>query len=83
MTDPAPDFVVVNVSGVGGYVVCAGDTTDQMHQDADEYCGYIPRVCTVHQNWEYIHVVQSDLGLQVEAGAPNIAIQSLHSSIYR
>ena len=45
-----------------------------------EDCGYTPRVCTMHQNWEYAHLAEFDLGLQVDVGAPIIAIQSLRAA---
>jgi len=41
---------------------------------------HTPRVCTVEEYREYVHIVKSDLGVQANGGTPNVAIESLHAS---
>ena len=53
-------------------------TTDQMHQDA-YWRLRLYSTCLHHASkWEYIglRVVESDFGLQADAGTPNIAIHN-------
>ena len=39
-----------------------------------------PRVCTIEEYREYLHIVKSDLGVQNNGGTPNVTIKSLHAS---
>jgi len=41
---------------------------------------HTPRVCTLEEYREYVHIVKSDHGVQANGGTPNVAIESLHAS---
>ena len=41
---------------------------------------HTPRVCTIEEYREYVHIIKSDLGVQANGGTPNVAIESLHAS---
>ena len=41
---------------------------------------HTPRVCTIEEYQEYVHIVKSDLRVQANGKTPNVAIESLHAS---
>jgi len=80
LAGPAPDFVVGSVSGVWDTQYVLETPLKRMHKDANwrlllySMCLHYTSKLGVYT----VHVVESDLVLQLDAAVPNIAIQSLH-----
>jgi len=75
LAGPASDFVV-------GDVCCIWNTQDMTEaplvKSIDLSTGsgcHTPRVCTIEEYREYVHIVKSDLGVQTNGGTPNVTMQ--------
>jgi len=80
LAGPASDFVVRDVC-------CIWNTQDMTEsplvKSINSSTGsgrHTPRVCTIEEYREYVHIVKSDLGVQANGGMPNVTIESLHAS---
>ena len=72
LAGPASDFVIPDVC-------CIWNTQDMTEAplvksiDSSTGSGYhTPRVCTIEEYREYVHIVKSDLGVQTNGGMPNV-----------
>jgi len=80
LAGPASDFVVHDMCCIWNMQ----DMTEApLVKSIDSLTGsgcHTPRVCTIEEYQEYVHIVKSDLGVQANGGTPNVTIESLHAS---
>ena len=66
------------------YTKCAGCDAGTLVKIIDSSTGdesHTPCMCAIEENWEYIQIVESDLGLHADRGVLDIAMESLRAYV--